>query len=336
MSAVRRGRGHEKRAQHGAVLVLVLWILTLLTFLLGAFSSEIRVENRIVGDMVERIRLRAGATAVLNYLALVGTSSPEGLASLEGWPLSLPLSNATVAYRFVPEEAYVSLNAASPEMLGALIGNYPDGVDDVDALVNALVDWRDGDDIVTENGAENAEYASAGLAYGPRNAPLLGVDELGLVLGFDQALVDWLRPYVSVASMSAGIDARFADPELVMMLDTEGRFSEQDLQAMQEDQAVADAMALESTFFAAARSGAYRVTVQGSGGMGLKRRQAIEVTVAFDAFGAMIAPAPAGMEAMAGAMQGMAAGMGAMAAGSAPSPYRIIHWNEFPPLDVDG
>ena len=68
------GRG----GQRGAVLVLVLWILTLLTFLLGAFSNEIRVENRIVGDMVERIRLRAGATAVLNYLALAGTASPEG------------------------------------------------------------------------------------------------------------------------------------------------------------------------------------------------------------------------------------------------------------------
>ncbi len=174
-----------------------------------------------------------------------------------------------------------------PKCCEALIGNYPDGVDDVDALVNALVDWRDGDDIVTENGAEAAEYASAGLAYGPRNAPLLSVDELGLVLGFDQDLVDWLRPYVSVASMSAGIDPRFADPELVMMLDTEGRFSEQDLQAMQEDQAVADAMALESSFFAASRSGAYRVTVQGSGGMGLKRRQAIEVIAAF---GGMVAP----------------------------------------------
>jgi general secretion pathway protein K len=273
--------------QRGAVLVLVLWILTLLTFLLGAFSNEIRVENRIVGDMVERIRLRAGATAVLNYLALAGTASPEGLAGLEGWSLSLPLGKSSVDYRLVPEEAYVSLNAAPPEMLEALLGNYPDGVDDVDALVNALVDWRDGDDVVTENGAEAAEYASAGLAYGPRNAPLLSADELGLVLGFDQGLVDWLRPYVSVASTSAGIDARFADPELVLMLDTEGRFSEQDLAAMQEDQAVADAMALESSFFAATRSGAYRVLVQGSGAMGLKRHQAIEVIASF---GGMVAP----------------------------------------------
>ena len=318
MSAARTLR-HGRGGQRGAVLVLVLWILTLLTFLLGAFSNEIRVENRIVGDMVERIRLRAGATAVLNYLALAGAASPEGLTSLEGWPLSLPLGKSSVDYRFVPEEAYVSLNAAPPEMLKVLLGNYPDGVDDVDALVNALVDWRDGDEVVTENGAEAAEYASAGLAYGPRNAPLLSVDELGLVLGFDQGLVDWLRPYVSVASTSAGIDARFADPELVLMLDTEGRFSEQDLAAMQEDQAVADAMALESSFFAATRSGAYRVLVQGSGGMGLKRHQAIEVIASF---GGIVAPPQPGFDMLA--------------AGPAPSPYRIIQWNEFPPLDVDG
>jgi general secretion pathway protein K len=318
VNAVRFLR-NGRRAQRGAVLVLVLWILTLLTFLLGAFSNEIRVENRIVGDMVGRIRLRAGATAVLNYLALAGQASPDTLATLEGVPLSLPLGNSSVAYRFVPEEAYVSLNAASPELLRTLIGNYPQGVSDVDALVNALVDWRDGDDIVTENGAEAGEYASAGLAYGPKNAPLLSVDELGLVLGFDQDLVDWLRPYVSVASMSAGIDPRFADPELVMMLDTQGRFSEQDLQAMQADPAVADAMALDSSFFAASRSGAYRLLVQGSGGMGLERRQAIEVIAAFD--GLVVPPA---------------AGLDAAVLGPAPLPYRIIQWNEFPPLDVDG
>ena len=170
---------------------------------------------------------------------------------------------------------------------------------------------------MTENGAEAAEYASAGLAYGPRNAPLLSADELGLVLGFDQGLVDWLRPYVSVASTSAGIDARFADPELVLMLDTEGRFSEQDLAAMQEDQAVADAMALESSFFAATRSGAYRVLVQGSGGMGLKRHQAIEV-------------------ATQRTLRAQQPGFGMLAVGPVLSPYRIIQWNEFPPLDVDG
>jgi hypothetical protein len=88
---------------------------------------------------------------------------------------------------------------------------------------------------------------------------------------------------------------------------------------MQEDQAVADAMALESSFFAATRSGAYRVLVQGSGGMGLKRHQAIEVIAAF---GGVVAPPQPGFDMLA--------------AGPAPSPYRIIQWNEFPPLDVDG
>jgi general secretion pathway protein K len=315
-AAIRQG---GSRTQRGAVLVLVLWILTLLTFLLGAFSNEIRVENRIVGDMVERIRLRAGATAVLNYLALAGSASPEALGSFEGVPLTLALANSSVNYRLVPEEAYVSLNAAPPEMLRALISNYPGGVDDVDALVDALVDWRDGDDIVTGSGAEAAQYSAAGFAYGPRNAPLQSVDELGQVLGFTPELVDWLRSYVSVASMSPGIDAHFADPQLVLMLDPEGKLSADDVAAMQADPTVADSMALENAFFSATRSGAYRVLVEGSGAMGLKRRQALEVIVAFDG---MIAVPPQGMEAVA--------------AGPPPSPYRIIQWNEFPPLAVDG
>ena len=78
-------------------------------------------------------------------------------------------------------------------------------------------------------------------------------------------------------------------------------------------------IAQRTSFFAAARSGAYRVLVRGSGGTGLKRHQAIEVTAAFDG---MVAPLQPGFQMLA--------------AGPAPSPYRIIQWNEFPPLDVDG
>ena len=53
--------------------------------------------------------------------------------------------------------------------------------------------------------------------------------------------------------------------------------------------------------------------------MGLKRHQAIEVIAAF---GGVVAPPQPGFDMLP--------------AGPAPSPYRIIQWNEFPPLDVDG
>jgi len=313
-------RQAQGRKQRGAVLVLVLWILTLLTFLLGAFSNEIRVENRIVGDMVARIRLRAGATAVLDYLAQAGNVAPEALGPFEGVPLTLVLGNSSVDYRLLPEEAFVSLNAAPPELLRVLIGNFPGGVDDVDALVDALVDWRDGDDIVTGSGAEAAQYASAGFAHGPRNAPLQSVDELGQVLGFTPELVDWLRPYVSVASTSPGVDPHFADPGLLLLLDPEGKLNEKDLAEMQADPSAAESMTLENPFFSTMRSGAYRVLVEGSGAMGLKRRQAIEVIASF---GGALAMPPPGMQAQV------------LASGPTASPYRIIQWNEFPPLAVD-
>jgi general secretion pathway protein K len=60
-------------------------------------------------------------------------------------------------------------------------------------------------------GAEDSDYAAAGLAWGAKDAPFETVTELEQVLGMRPALFRSLAPYVTVHSALAMPDAAFAD-----------------------------------------------------------------------------------------------------------------------------
>ena len=60
-------------------------------------------------------------------------------------------------------------------------------------LVNAILDWRDEDDLVHIEGAEKKEYQDAGLNYQPQNKPFQSIEELQLVLGMNETVFKWIE-----------------------------------------------------------------------------------------------------------------------------------------------
>src|SRR5581483_173179 len=78
----------------------------------------------------------------------------------------------------------IDLNSAAEQLLKNLLRT-SGGVDDDAAahIVDAMLDWRDADDIKRPNGAEAADYEAAGLKYKPSNAPFETVAELQRVMG---------------------------------------------------------------------------------------------------------------------------------------------------------
>jgi len=60
-------------------------------------------------------------------------------------------------------------------------------------LVNAIIDWRDEDDLVGLEGAEKEEYKEAGLSYQPPNKPFKSIEELQMVLGMNEQIFKWIE-----------------------------------------------------------------------------------------------------------------------------------------------
>jgi general secretion pathway protein K len=104
--------------------------------------------------------------------------------------------------------ARMDLNLATPEMVRALLGN--------DSMADALLDWRDADDIPRPLGAESDWYRAAGRRV-PRNGPLVDVGELSWVRGFDNANVARLATLLTTDG-TGQLDVSAAPPRLLATL----------------------------------------------------------------------------------------------------------------------
>jgi general secretion pathway protein K len=91
---------------------------------------------------------------------------------------------------------------------------------DPEALAQNLIDWIDSDDVRLLGGFEDDYYQSQEPPYRAANRPLLSLDELALVEGFDAGWVTRLRPYLGVHPLVAGdgINPNTAPPWVLALL----------------------------------------------------------------------------------------------------------------------
>jgi general secretion pathway protein K len=83
-------------------------------------------------------------------------------------------------------------------------------------LAWAVVDWIDADgDLSNPAGAEDAYYLGLSRPYRTANQPLVQVEELYRVRGFDAATMDKLRPFVSALPARTAVNANTAPPEVL-------------------------------------------------------------------------------------------------------------------------
>ncbi len=86
------------------------------------------------------------------------------------------------------------------------------------ALVDAVRDFADADDLVRLNGAEDRDYAAAGLAWGAKDAPFEAVAALQQVIGMTAPLYAAIAPALTVHTGAKGVDARLAPREVLLAL----------------------------------------------------------------------------------------------------------------------
>ncbi len=136
----------------------------------------------------------------------------------DGTVYAWPFGGGRVSVSIQDEDGKIDLNTAADELLRGLFLSV--GLDDdaSAALVDAIADFRDGDDLHRLNGAEDRDYAGAGLPYGAKDAPFEAVEELQQVLGMTPAVYRRVAPALTVYSGRRGIDPRVAPREALLAL----------------------------------------------------------------------------------------------------------------------
>jgi general secretion pathway protein K len=131
--------------------------------------------------------------------------------SQQRWPADgtvqqFQIATAEVSVAIFDEAGKIDLNFASAELLNNLLETAGVEADLRMSLVDAIMDWRDSDNLRRLNGAEDDDYSAAGLPYGAKDAKFVTVDELGLVLGMQPEIVQAIKPVLTVYSRQPGIN----------------------------------------------------------------------------------------------------------------------------------
>ena len=204
----------------GIALVMVLWLVVLLSIVAASFATHSRVETRMAGNLVERQKARMLIETGLNRAMLELMVNDSQRWPNNGDVLELQEEQGKVSISLRNAAGLVDLNRASRDTLLKVFALIAESPEQRERLVDALQDWRDGDDLKRINGAEDADYAQAGLEYGTVDRDLESVEELSYVMGFGRDAVELLSPYVTVYSLSNRVDERFASDALKNLLDT--------------------------------------------------------------------------------------------------------------------
>ncbi len=210
----------NKKHQHGIALVLVLWATTLLTVIAASFAFSMRTDTLLAQNLAASARAQALADAGVQR-ALYEMFKP--IADLQRWkgdgvPHQWEFGGGKLSIMVLDVSGKIDLNSASDDLLKGLLKSVGLTDEESNILLDAIVDWRDGDDLPRPKGAEVAEYKAAGLKYRPSNAPFETVNELQRVLGMTPDLYANLADALTVDSHQAGINAAIAPRKVLLAL----------------------------------------------------------------------------------------------------------------------
>jgi general secretion pathway protein K len=208
-----------RHRQQGMALILVLWLIVLLSVMAAGHSRNVHTDTRLASRQVEVAKARGLAEAGINHviLEMLADDSTDEI-SIDGTVFAIDVYDTTVTLAVRKASGLVDLNAAGPDLLDAVLqacgvegGRRP-------ALIDAILDWRDGDELTHLNGIEDKDYLAAGLPWTSRDDRFKAIDELKYLPGVDQGLFERMAPLVTVHSGRGGTDLENAPPILVATL----------------------------------------------------------------------------------------------------------------------
>lgn len=205
--------------QRGVAFIIVIWLLALLTILLGAFALISRTEGMQARHMYDATVARYAAEAGINQAAYFLSVPDQELRWIpDGREYQVVFDEFDIRVKVTDESGLIDLNAADIGTLTELFAGIGVEQDQADALAAAIQDWRDADDLVSPNGAEDAEYAAAGYSWGPRNAPFDLVSELLQVLGMTPDIYRQVERSLTVYAGQSRPNLAFAPYEILLSL----------------------------------------------------------------------------------------------------------------------
>ena len=223
MKRTRRNRAGAK--QDGIALILVLGLVIFLTVVALAFSDNQRVSTQIASNTVQIARAQAAADGAVHRMVyeLARPRPVDAQAALAQWKADGVVhqwaeNGLQIAVSAKSEAAKIDLNFAAEPLLKQVFVSGGASEEEADAIVAAVKDWTDADNLKRPNGAEADDYRAAGRKVLPANDFFIAIEELQNVLGVSPKLYNAVAPFLTVNARSPGIDPQTASINVMRLV----------------------------------------------------------------------------------------------------------------------
>ena len=223
--------------QQGVVLLVVLFFALLLTSSIATFTRRAVIDASVArnrdaaarAETLARSGIRLGKTVLImdriqeeasqqavdshqdSWSELAQVEIPGG----DGASLKIRIEDSGALFNLNSIFDYAEAGAPYEETEFFLDAFFEKVIDemklppgekfyDISELTEALMDWVDADEVRLKGGLEDTYYQLQEPPYWAANGPLMSVDDLFLIEGFDRKLVEALRPYVTVEPFAGG------------------------------------------------------------------------------------------------------------------------------------
>lgn len=206
--------------QSGIALLIVLWMLALLSIIALAYSGMTRVEGQLTSNIVREASARALAESGfwLGVNDLIKAPDDRRFAP-DGTRINLQQSlQQTLFISILDETGKIDLNKTSDQLLESLLASTGIDAGQNSYLRDAILDWRDRDQLKRVNGAEDDDYEAAGYPYGAKDGNFNSIEELSQIAGMTRDIYDKLQPLVTIHSMQGRVRLSTAPRSVLLAL----------------------------------------------------------------------------------------------------------------------
>jgi general secretion pathway protein K len=227
--------GRRQQVQ-GFIVVAVLWILAALSALVLIYLTYVTNTAVTVAVSTDRVQSDALVMAGLELAAYQLTSFRQEARPTSG-TFDARVGAGRISVTFRSEAARIDLNAAPKGLLAGLMTGLGAAPAEAAGYADRILAWRAPTELGDDD-PENSFYRTSGTAYIPRHAPFPQAEELWLVRGIPQPVIERMLPFVTVFSNLASINVADAAPQVLAALPSMTPENLQELLSQRSDPAV--------------------------------------------------------------------------------------------------
>jgi general secretion pathway protein K len=185
------------RTERGVALVVVLWIIVMLSLLIGGFAFTMHVETQVASFSRKELRaemLARSAVELVRQTLHARTPWEKQCEALnQSWCLNElytdhELGDGRFNVRVIDEESLLPINRLTDSRLRLLMQYLEVDPTLVDTITDSIQDWIDDNPLARLNGAESDYYLTLNPPYRAKNGPIYRIQELLMIRGITREI----------------------------------------------------------------------------------------------------------------------------------------------------